>query len=226
MVDKLSVHSIEEAEADRAEFTDIDGAAGAAGEHMKIRALEREPLYMDPPEGGFAALEIDLAWDPAKKGLLGIGKVDLDLGCLYELQDGTTGCLQAFGDLYGAFDKAPYIKHSGDERSGQSHGADECLSVNGAKWNEVKRVLIYAYIYKGAPDWRSIKPECTLRSGKLASIRMTPDIGDGQLPICAFMLLENENDRVKVTRRGEYFYGHPELDRAYGFGLKWEEGSK
>lgn len=224
-MDKLSQHSIMEANRERAEPSDIEGALGVAGETMPMRALEREPLFMDPPQGGFGALEVDLAWDPAKK-MLGVGKVDLDLGCLYELQDGKTGCLQAFGELFGAFDKAPFIKHSGDERSGKEHGADESLAINGAHWGDIKRVLIYAYIYKGASDWRSIKPECTLRSGKQSAIRMTPDAADGQLPICALMLLENDNGRVSVTRRGEYFAGHPELDRAYGFGLKWEEGSK
>lgn len=235
MVDKLSVHSIAEAERDRAEFSDVEGAAGAAGEAMPIRALEKQPLYMDPPEGGFTALEVDLSWDHPneERGVLGAvktvirkGDVDLDLGCLYELMDGKTGCLQAFGELYGAFDKPPYIKHSGDERTGRSQGVDESVLINGAKWNEIKRVLIYAYIYKGASDWKSIKPECTLRSGKQSAIRMVPDTADGQLPICALMLLENDNGRVTVTRRGEYFHGHPELDRAYAFGLKWEEGSK
>ncbi len=235
MVDKVSVHSIAEAERDRAAFSDIEGAAGAAGEAMKMKPLEREPLFLDAPESGFGTLEIDLAWDSAAhdKGILGkvknalaLGKVDLDLGCLFELQDGKTGCLQAFGNLYGAFDRPPYIRHSGDETTGKSQGADESLSVNGARWSDIKRVVVYAYIYKGAPDWSSVKPHCTLHSQGQTSIRMTPDIGKETLPICAFMLLENDNGRVKVTRRGEYFAGHPELDRAYGFGLKWEEGSK
>ncbi|MCZ9339976.1 Tellurium resistance, partial [Streptomyces sp. TRM76130] len=39
--------------------------------------------------------------------------VDLDLGCLYEMQDGAKGVVQPLGGLYGDVNAAPYVKLSG-----------------------------------------------------------------------------------------------------------------
>lgn len=226
-----SQHSITEAERDRAQKSDVKGASGAAGARMSMSRLEREPVTIAAPDG---AIEIDFSWDHHHHGkgvfgallnAFGQGRVDLDLGCLYELQDGKKGCLQAFGNLYGSYDTAPFIHHSGDERTGAAHGVDESIVVNGAHWADIKRVLVYAYIYKGAPDWQALKPELTLRCGG-TDILMCLEEDRDHLPICALVTLENANGAITLTRRGEYFHGHPELDRAYGFGLNWQEGEK
>jgi tellurite resistance protein TerA len=85
--------------------------------------------------------------------------IDIDLGCLYELHDGSRGCLQAFGEMFGNYDNAPYISLSGDERTGNKEGDDEAMHINGKKWPDIKRLLVYVYIYSGEANWDVIKPQ-------------------------------------------------------------------
>ncbi len=232
-----SQHSLIEADKDRSEFSDEEAAHGAAGKAAVLSDLAKEPLIIAKEGDAFGPINIDLSWDRVKlekpsglnalvsafKG--GEAGVDLDLGCLYELQDGTKGCLQAFGDLFGSYNEAPFIEHSGDERTGKSEGADESLKINGKQWPQIKRILVYSYIYKGVVNWNVLRSQCFMEAaGKRISLSMEET--KSSLPICALMTLENEHDEIKLTRRLEYFAGHLEMDRAYGYGLQWEEGAK
>ena len=54
--------------------------------------------------------------------------VDLDLGCLYELTDGTKGVVQPLGSFLGDLNEPPYVKLSGDDRFGSASG--ETIYVN------------------------------------------------------------------------------------------------
>lgn len=226
--------AILEANRDRSQPSDIKGASGASGKIARMTTLERQPVFIDPMAGG-ADIEIDLSWDRATKGqgvfgqikrMMGVGKVDLDLGCLYELQNGKKGCLQSFGDLFGRLDGEPFMALSGDERTGSAPGADESLIISATNWPQVKRAMVYAYIYSGLPDWASLRTEVTVRHGDDAPVSLDLTEAQGNLPICALLMIDNVNNRLSLTRRVEYFVGHPEMDRAYGFGLNWEEGEK
>ena len=47
------------------------------------------------------------------------------------------------------------------------------------------------------------------------------------LGMCAIAMIENINyETFKVERLVEYFAGHQKLDRAYGWGMQWQTGSK
>lgn len=61
-----------------------------------------------PPKKGFLA-RLAAAAAPA-------GGVDLDLGCLYELADGSKGIVQALGNSFGALNTHPFIQLDGDDR--------------------------------------------------------------------------------------------------------------
>ncbi len=236
MAEKLSGHSIMEANRTRNEQSDVEGALGGAGVKAQLQSLEREPIRINARKAGFPAIEIDLSWDRPEikadnflslaKSKLKKEKADLDLGCLYELKNGQKGCLQAFGELFGSYDSTPYIKHSGDERTGEAEGADESMTINGAHWDDIKRVLVYAYIYQGIENWNMIRSECMMRVGSEENVRLSIEAKKETLPICALVTLENDDGNIVITRRAEYFRGHPALDRAYGYGLEWAEGKK
>ena len=49
---------------------------------------------------------------------------------------------------------------------------------------------------------------------------------DPSLDICAIGMLENARGGIKLTNKTEYFPGHEEMDRAFGFGLPWADGEK
>lgn len=71
--------------------------------------------------------------------------VDLDLGCLYELADGTKGVVQPLGGLLGDVNAPPYVKLSGDDRFGSASG--ETMYVNLDHRDDIKRLLVFVYIY-------------------------------------------------------------------------------
>ena len=241
---KNSVDALAEANRDRAEFSGHGVALGAAGVteaattpdssgHLR---MPRQSLAITPGPEGFKYILIGASWDnvqPQEEGLIsklvkkaaGNG-VDLDVGCLYEMMDGTRGAIQAFGEKFGNFDNPPYMKLSGDERTGDAKGHDEHILVNGAHWQDIKRVLVYLYIYSGAPRWAEINPRIVLDVPGEEDLCVTLSAYNDALTICAVGGLENVRGGIKLTNYTEYFPGHAEMDRAFGFGLEWDDGKK
>ena len=217
------------------------GAAGVIDDNAFASqdALDKngESGLIMPPEGGFQSIHIGLSWNnfimEKAGGLMGLIKkatrqgVDLDLGCFFELADGTRGILQPFGNLFGNLNTIPYIQLSGDERTGDSEGDDEFLTVNGQNWLQIKRILVYAYIYKGSKDWSQIKPTVTINMHNGDTpIKITPQLKTSQMTVCALATLSNVKGAIKINAHGEYFTSQASMDRAFGFGLEWQDGSK
>lgn len=108
-------------------------------------------------------------------GLLGKPKgIDLDLGCLYELQNGEKGCVQALGNAFGAYNSAPFIELDGDDRTGAGT-AGENLRINGNQLKDIKRILIYAFIYEGVPNWSEADGIVTLNDPNGPAIEVKLD---------------------------------------------------
>ncbi len=241
-----SQKSMAEATRSRAKFSGHGGALGAAGyrvasHHPDNCEFLNEPgasIAVNTGKDGFSSMMIGVAWENViveqQKSFLGkflkktVQKagVDLDLGCLYELQDGRRGAIQAFGEKFGSFDHPPYLQLSGDERTGNADGHDEFILVNGAKWPEIKRVLVYIYIYDGAPRWSEINPQIILDVPGEDDLIVTLGAHNDALALCAVGGLENVRGGIKLTNYTEYFPGHHEMDRAFGFGLDWADGQK
>jgi tellurite resistance protein TerA len=174
----------------------------------------------------------NLNWSQApKKGFLGglfgggATAVDLDLGCLYELQNGEKSAVQALGNSFGSLTRAPYVALDGDDRSGESQSG-EWLRINGAEWNQVRRLLIYAFIYEGVANWAETNGRITVQAPGEAPIEIQLDGQGGQGRFCIAALIENDNGAMKVTRVDRYVAGHEEADRAFHWGLSWRAGSK
>lgn len=245
-----SKHAILDATRSRASFSDHADSLGASGfispyDEGKQGSFLSKPgdtAIVNPPKDGMPNFEIGVAWDeieiaPEKKsGFLGkllnkaapksIKGVDLDIGCLFELKNGKRGAIQAFGKNFGALDSEPYIQLSGDERTGEAEGEDELILVNGAHWNDIQRIVIYIYIYKGAENWEAVQPQIQVRVPNEEPMIVSLHAKRQELALCAVAGLENIRKGIKMTNYLEYFPGHAELDRAFGFGLDWEDGQK
>jgi len=239
-----SASAIADATRSRAKFSNHGRALGAAGykeasHHPENCEFLSEPgghIAVNPGKNGFENILIGVAWDNIRvqesgffgkmfKKMRSVG-VDLDIGCLYEMQDGTRGAVQAFGEKFGEYDKPPFISLSGDERTGDADGHDEFILVNGEHWNDIKRILIYIYIYEGAPSWSQIKPQLVVDVPGENDLYVTLGAHNDALALCAVGGLENVRGGIKLTNYTEYFPGHLEMDRAFGFGLEWGEGHK
>ena len=153
------------------------------------------------------------------------GGIDLDLGCLFELSDGTRSVVQALGNTFGAFDQAPYIHMAGDDRSGTSANG-EFLYINGDKLQHIKRICIYAFIYEGVANWAQADGVVTVSVPGHPPIEVRLDGHEDRKNLCAIAMLENVDGQLRVTKLAEYFTGHVALDERYGWGLRWQKGSK
>lgn len=254
MSDKSSQHSIAEATRSRAKFSDHAKSKGAAGfisphddaQEAEFLSKPGQTAIVNPTKEGIKNFEIGVAWDNVKpkkptpqkdsflKKILGSkdkivqssGGVDLDLGCLYELQNGKRGAIQGFGDNFGDLENTPFIHLTNDERSGDKEGEDEMIIVNGKQWDQIKRLVVYIYIYDGADSWASVRPQIQVRVPQEIPMVVSLGAKKQELSVCAVAGLENIRGGIKMTNYLEYFPGHLSLDRAFGFGLSWEDGRK
>ena len=185
---------------------------------------------------------------PAKTGLLGrlsdamgglggaagnrkrSGGIDLDLGCMFELADGRKGLVQALGNAWGDYDRLPYIKLDADDRTGAASNGEN-LWINGDHFDQLRRALIFSFIYEGVPNWSATDGVVTVAVPNQAPIEVRLDQGGRQM-MCAIAMIENQGGRLQVTKMVEYFEqqgrtsAHELMDQRFGFGLRWKTGSK
>ena len=195
---------------------------------------QRPSISLEKKDGDFGEIKINLNWNrtsPSGGGgffasLRGkSGGIDLDVGCLYELENGKKGAVQALGNAFGDFRDEPFIQLMGDDRTG-SVSDGEWLRINGKEWRKVRRVLVYAFIYEGAPNWQATDGVITLYIPGEAPIEVRLSEEGGTKGMCAIALLENIGGSVKVNRKVEFFKGHSDMDNAFGWGMRWAAGSK
>jgi tellurite resistance protein TerA len=180
------------------------------------------------------SMRVNLNWTsgaPRKTGFLAKlvgsgGGIDLDLGCLYELADGSKGVVQAVGNSFGALNKPPYIALDADDRSGAVTGGEN-LHINLERPEMFRRVLIFAMIYEGAANWAAVDGVVTMHptSGPQVEVRLDSAVSGAR--ICAIALLTNTGQGLTVQREVKYITGNQAtLDNDYQWGLKWAAGSK
>jgi tellurite resistance protein TerA len=180
-------------------------------------------------DGKFGKIRVNLNWNqrPKSGGMFGLrsSAIDLDVGALIEDTHGQVTAVQALGNTFGDYGYFPYVKLMGDDRTGAVSDG-EWLDINGDMWPEMHRILIYAFIYNGAPNWAETdgvirimvpgQPEIEVRMNELGS----------QMGMCAVAVLENVGGQIKVSREVSFHRGHKAMDEHYGWGLNWSAGSK
>lgn len=198
--------------------------------------------------GGFGRTRVNLNWnqgpvasaEPKRSGMFGRLRsslpatpapgIDLDLGCMFEMADGSSGCIQALGKSWGSFDMAPYIQLDGDDRSGSNSGGENLL-INGDQFQSIKRILIYTFIYEGAPDWAATDGVVTIEVPERVPVEVRLDNGiDSSL--CVIAQIENCSGNLQITKMVEYFKNvtnksaHQQINDRFAFGLRFTTGSK
>ena len=203
----------------------------------KVELKKGQKVSLVKGGGGLGEIAINLNWhqqpQTKKQGLLasifggggGAGGIDLDLGCLYELQDGEIGCVQALGNDFGSLSHRPWIALDGDDRTG-SNAAGETLRVNGKMASKIKRILVYTFIYEGVANWQQADGVVTVKCPGSPDIIVRMDEYGSSKAMCAIAMLENINDTFSVEKLVHFFSGHKSMDKAYHWGLRWEPGSK
>ena len=160
----------------------------------------------------------------------GGGAIDLDLGCLYEYADGSKGVIQALGNAFrgqhtmGNGESIVWL--DGDDRSGSNSGGENLL-VNLQHTQLIRRILVFALIYEGVPNWGQADAVVTMFPANGPQIEVRLDEHDPRARICAIAMLENRGGELVVNREVRYVHGGQDvLDRTYGWGMDWTPGRK
>ena len=182
---------------------------------------------------GLGEILVNLNWNskPAKKGFLsgllgGNQGIDLDLGCLFELKDGRKGVVQALGNAFGSLTQPPFISLDGDDRTG-AVATGENLRINGIQISQIKRVLVYTFIYEGVANWQQADATVTIKYPGAEDLIVKMDSYNSSEIMCGLALFENVNDETfSVEKIVQFYPGHPALDQAFHWGLNWKPGRK
>lgn len=207
-------------------------APSSSGSPIRFEKIELKKrgdvINLQKGTGPIGEIVVNLNWNQKKKsGWFGnSGGVDLDLGCLFELKDGRKSTVQALGEAFGSLNRAPYIALDGDDRTG-SVSTGENLRINGHEVAQIKRVLIYAFIYEGVTNWSEADGVVTIKQQGGPEIIVRLDEHNNRKGMCAIAMIRNVGDQTfSIEKLVEYYSGHRELDQAHNWGLRWEAGSK
>ncbi|GAA1540773.1 hypothetical protein GCM10009678_24010 [Actinomadura kijaniata] len=179
-------------------------------------------------------MRVNLNWSArpgAAKGFLGKRRrgidLDLDLCCLWELQDGSKGIIHALGDM-GDLNRPPFIKLDKDDRTGGTESGEN-MTINLDHTREFRRILVFAEIYDGAEDFRGLDAIATLYPIGSPPIEMRMDDCADASRDAVLALIENVNGELVVRREGRFVlpppgrprWGKLSVDQAYGWNLEW-----
>lgn len=190
--------------------------------------------------GGAQEIVINLNWTQKKKGFwasLMQNAVDLDLGCWYELRDGSKSCIDGLQfaqhggaknqvTRQGCYTQKPWIWHSGDDRSGAASDGENML-VNPLGAGDLKRMTIYCFIYEGAAKWAETNAVITVKTPANPDIVVEMGTQYDTRKFCAIAeILFGEDNSMTVKKLLTFHGGHDDCDKSYGWGMKWRAGSK
>lgn len=211
------------------------GGASGGVSLSKVTLTKAEPSVSLTKRGATGGqLRVNLQWStgaaPAKRGLFsrgGSGAIDLDLACLWEFTDGSKGAVQALGNSFQAPTRgAPLIRLDGDDRSGSVAGGEN-MFIDLARVAEIRRILVFTFIYEGVPNWASADAVVTLWPASGPEIEVRLDEPDPQARTCVIAMLENRGGDLVVNREMAYVRGgQSDVDAAYGWGMQWARGRK
>ncbi|XKH58726.1 TerD family protein [Halomonas sediminis] len=202
-----------------------------------------DSISLEKKSSGFGRIHVNLNWNQQagtnqntrKPGLMGSlfgggqrggsSGIDLDLGCMVEYKDGKKAIVQALGNNFGEYECMPFIVLDGDDRTGSAN-AGENLYINGQQWGDIKRVMLFAFIYEGVPNWAQTNGHVVIKAPDQPDIEIKMDASGSDQSFCVVAMLENRNNTLAISKEVNYFPSHLEADEHYGFGFRWKKGSK
>jgi len=188
---------------------------------------------------------INLNWtqETQKKGILsGLFRssqgIDLDLGCFYQLNNGQKSVIDGLQFAHGQggpkdkltrqgrYTGIPWIWHTGDDRSGACSSGENIL-VNPQGLSDLKRIIVYCFIYDGVAKWAETNAVVTIKVPENPEIVVEMGKQYSSQKFCAIAeILFDQNDSITVKKLVTFHNGHGDCDKAYNWGMKWTAGSK
>ena len=224
--------------------TSTDTVPAQGARPVRVTLTKDRPAVSLTKQGGTSgAMRVNLNWQRAQpsqqrglfsrlgKALAAPQEIDLDLGALWELTDGRKGVVQALGDTFGSYARAPYISLDGDDRTGAVE-TGENLTINLDHTAELRRVLIFVTIYEGAESFAGLHATVTLQPQHGAPVDFSLDECTVRSRVAALALLTNRDGDLVIEREARYLVPGPgvsmqrAVDEEYGWGMRWTPGRK
>jgi tellurite resistance protein TerA len=221
------------------DYTKRSGPSSSGGGGVslsKVTLTKAAPTVSLSKQGGGSVtsgeLRVNLNWisRPHAGGLFrrqASSDIDLDLACLYEFTNGRKGVVQALGNAFSSSNEGPpIISLDGDDRTGQSTEGEN-LRIDMSRLRDIRRILVFTYIYEGTPNWAGADAVVTLYPQGGVPIEIRLDESDPSARTCAIALLESTGNDLSIRREVRYVHGtQSALDAAYGWGMSWTRGRK
>lgn len=186
---------------------------------------------------------INLNWHQEKQGVWskfwnGDKSIDLDLGCWYELRDGSKSCIDGLQFAHGqgggknqftrqgCYTQKPWIWHSGDDRSGSAAEGENML-INPQGVTDLKRITVYCFIYEGAAKWADTDAVVTIKVPNNPDVVVEMGKQYSAQPFCAIAEIVFGTDHSMTVKKLVTFHnGHSDCNKAYNWGMQFRAGSK
>ncbi len=193
----------------------------------KTKAFPGEiKIHLDWSKGGFL------------KKLFGGSSVDLDLGCFYELKDGSKMLIDGLQFSHGrgggkdqvtrqgCYTQKPFIWHTGDDR-GNGSESGETILINPDGAAEIKRIVVYTFIFEGAAQWAQTDAVVNVSVPGHDDIIVKMGEQDSNKRFCAIASIEiGDDNSLEVQKLITFHDNHSDCDRRYGWGFNYSPGSK
>jgi tellurite resistance protein TerA len=209
---------------------------------MAIKLEKRGDSHkIDLTKGGSRSskeIVINLNWTQ-KKGfwaMLMNNAIDLDLGCFYELQNGQKSVIDGLQFAHGqggtkdrltkqgCYTGNPWIWHTGDDLVG---GEGENILVNPQGLSDLKRIVVYCFIYKGVAKWDETNAVATIKVSNNPDIIVEMGKQYSSQKFCAIAeILFDRNNFMTVKKLVTFHNSHADCDKAYNWGMSYKHGTK
>jgi len=205
--------------------------APSAPVSLKKITLEKSSPSVSLKKTGdtFGEIVLNLNWTQGqqKKGFFGggSGAIDLDLGVLFEMQDGYKGVIQALGRSFGDFNNEPWISLSGDDRTGAVTGG-ETIRVNGKFFDRIKRIAVFALIYDGVPNWNKTDGVVRMNIPGQPEIEVRIEEGRDNCRLCGIALIDNEGGSLSMKRHMKFYESQRPFADDIGIYMQWQAARK
>lgn len=199
---------------------------------------DRHTFNLDKTKSFQGEIVINLNWSQGGffKRLLG-NAPDLDLGCYYELRNGERTVIDGLQFAHGqgggrtipsrqgCYTQSPFIWHTGDDRGGASSG--ENILVNPKGISEIKRVIVYTFIYEGAAKWTETNAVVTVSVPGAGQVVVEMGKQEDYRKFCAIAQIDfSPSGEISIQKLVTFHNDHSDCDRHYAWGLQWQPGSK
>ncbi|MFB2119810.1 stress protein [Parapedobacter sp. 2B3] len=184
---------------------------------------------------------INLNWSKgSKKGFLASlfnQDIDLDLGCFYELNNGEKTVIDGLQfskghggpknklTRQGRYTAIPWIWHTGDDR-GAGSGSGENIIVNPQGIKDIKRMVIYCFIYDGVAKWQETNAVVTVKVPGNPDIEVEMGKQRSYYKFCAIAEVLFTPSSIGVKKLVTFHDSHADCDKKYDWGMRWTAGSK